>query len=399
VSRAVRSGGGPWRFALVVALALRFVVALVGLSAEHWGTTQDPVDVDPIGDWRGWEAPVTGERGVGAVGAGTERWDALWYLAIARDGYPSTDGPAPRPYAFFPLFPLVVGILGRLLADSYLLAANLVALAATVAALAGTYRLVAEETGDDPLARRSVLTLATFPAAFVLVAPYTESTFLALSVWALVWARRGRWARSVPFAAGAALTRNVGVLLVVALLLEVVRQRREGRALPAAPVAAALVAAPAGLAAYGVLAWWRTGDPSAPVAAQDAWHRVGMWPTDTLRWAVEFAARAETWAPLPYHLIDLAIFLVILAGVVWMLVRLPPTYGILAAAHVVSWLVLPFPGRPLMSTYRFALAVPVVSWPFGAWTRGRTAAWVWYLVSGASLIAMTFAFANWHLVF
>src|SRR5919206_811606 len=33
------------------------------------------------------------------------RWDSVWYLAIANDGYPADD---PRRAAFFPLYPLLV---------------------------------------------------------------------------------------------------------------------------------------------------------------------------------------------------------------------------------------------------------------------------------------------------
>src|SRR4051794_26098323 len=40
-----------------------------------------------------------------ALVAPLARWDSVWYLAIANDGYPADD---PRRAAFFPLYPLLV---------------------------------------------------------------------------------------------------------------------------------------------------------------------------------------------------------------------------------------------------------------------------------------------------
>ena len=83
------------------------------------------------------------------------RWDSDWFLQIAEDGY---SWPSSTP-AFFPLYPLLVAGLGRLLVGHMVLAGVLVSLAAGLAAFVLLYRLTAAHLGLDA-ARRTVLFLA-----------------------------------------------------------------------------------------------------------------------------------------------------------------------------------------------------------------------------------------------
>ena len=47
------------------------------------------------------------------------RWDSVWFLRIAEDGYGTAEEAAA---AFYPLYPLLVGFLGRILLGHYVLA-------------------------------------------------------------------------------------------------------------------------------------------------------------------------------------------------------------------------------------------------------------------------------------
>ena len=78
-------------------------------------------------------------------------------------------------------------------------------------------------------ARTTILLIAIFPTAFFFLAPYSESPFLLLSVSAFWFARRDRWALAGLMGALAALTRSIGVLLVLGLAVEAIqRSRQEG---------------------------------------------------------------------------------------------------------------------------------------------------------------------------
>ncbi|HEX2027256.1 MAG TPA: hypothetical protein VHF25_04580, partial [Nitriliruptorales bacterium] len=369
-----------WRRALVAIVVLRLALAVAAFTFGGLLQGLPDVDVDPVfgSGFSGWRGHSPEDEGMGLLGAGLERFDALWYLAIAEDGYPAaTADEVPSAAAFFPGFPLVVGVLGRLLVGHYYLAASLVGLASAVAALAGVHRLVEEETADPDLARRALMTVAVFPSAFFLVAPYSEGLFLATSAWALVWARRGGWARAGWLAGAAALTRNVGVLLVLPLLLEAWRQRREGRHTGPAVWFAAVAGAPLGLMLFAGFGWLRFGTPLGTVEAQTGWEREWSLPTASLGDAWRFAIDTPGLYPSGYHTMDLIIFAAVGGAVVWLLRRAPLPYSAYAAAHVLAWLVYPFPGRPLMSVYRFALGVAPLAWAFGAWTRRRGVATVW----------------------
>lgn len=414
----------PWRRAVVAALVLRVGAAVVAFAAGGLLPGLSPVDVDAVrgAGFSGWSARSAAEQGVGLLGAGLERFDALWYLAIARDGYPSGTATVPHAAAFFPGMPLAVGLLGRLAGGAYLAAANVIALAATVVALAGLHRLAEASGCDGDTARRATLLLAVFPTSFFLVAPYSEALFLAASVWALIAARRRRWWLAVAAGVVAGLTRNVGVLLVVPLAVEVWAARRgdtdaeraeAGRAEatgpgtgartgPAGPAAAALLAvasAPLGAALYLAYGWVTWGSPAAPLRSQAGWQREFTWPWDTLADAVRFGTASPGQFATGYHTLDLLVVLPVLVAALWLVRRGPRSLAAYTVLHVVVWLLYPFPSRPLMSVPRFALAAVPVFLAFAAWTRGRGAETAWLAVSSALLGLHLALFVGWYYVF
>lgn len=164
-------------------------------------------------------------------------WDASFYRDIARHGYAAV--AARDGLRFFPLYPLLARALGgRDLV--LLLVANVAALVFLV-----LVRPVARAWVDDRTAERATWFLALAPGALATVMGYAESLYLVLAAvvfLALLRIDRSSW-WVVAGAAGAlaALTRPVGVLLALALLVEAVR-RRSWRALVAAcgPVAGLL---------------------------------------------------------------------------------------------------------------------------------------------------------------
>src|SRR3954469_1156021 len=88
------------------------------------------------------------------------RWDSVWYLGIAHDGYSGAST------AFFPLYPLLVrafAVSGS--PGALLVSASFVSLASLSGALWVMHRLVALELGSEAVARSAVLLLAVFPAA------------------------------------------------------------------------------------------------------------------------------------------------------------------------------------------------------------------------------------------
>jgi len=152
-------------------------------------------------------------------------WDAGWYETIAREGY----GPLGRQsLRFFPAVPLLTHVLAWVpgLGDGPALV--LIANAAALAATAMFYVLVRRETGAGAPARRAVWILSLLPASFVLVMGYAESVLLVLALGCFLAVRppptaRPHFALAGLLAFAAALTRPIGVLLVLAVGAELVR--------------------------------------------------------------------------------------------------------------------------------------------------------------------------------
>jgi Mannosyltransferase (PIG-V) len=371
----------------------RLVVWAAGLAAVLvWGLREDNARAfDPTGLTRPF-----GALGDDLVAPGA-RWDAVWFLRIAADGY----GGDPDRAAFFPLYPLLVRG-GGTLAGSPLVAAIAISLACFLVALVLLHRLVALDFGRDA-ARLCVLLVAVFPGAVWFSSAYSESLFLALSVGAVYAARTGRWEWAGAAGALAAATRSAGVVLVVPLAVLWWRGARRPRdAAWIALVPAGLAAFCAGLAATGQ-------DALAPFDAQEAWLRTFAGPLGAVPDAVsagwQGARDLVAGTPPPPAAFDLrwlnvgllatlAAVLVALAGA---LRRLPLAYGLYAAAALTLPLSFPVEGHPLMSLPRFA----AVLWPLHLWLalwllpRGAVARRAAVAVSVLGLAAVSGEVASW----
>lgn len=166
----------------------------------------------------GKTAPFTVDRLLSAWG----HWDAIILLNIAQGGY-----SLPRYSAFFPLYPaLIRGGLFLFGPQSALIVALVISNLSTLVGCLGLALLArVEGTAKGGGDLRAVLVVLAFPLAFFLAAPYTEGIFFALTTWALLSARRGRWwwAAALVFLAG--LSRTTGVILILPLAWEYARQQ------------------------------------------------------------------------------------------------------------------------------------------------------------------------------
>jgi hypothetical protein len=145
-------------------------------------------------------------------------WDAKQYLRIVTEGYfDATDGWIR--IVFFPLYPAVVRLLNLVISNEHI-----AALAVSWLCLGGAciylYKLVLPDA-DAAAARRSVKFLLLFPVTVFLGAPFSESMFLLLSLACIYYARTGRFVAACALGGLAALTRSVGVLLAIPVLLEI----------------------------------------------------------------------------------------------------------------------------------------------------------------------------------
>jgi hypothetical protein len=203
------------------------------------------------------------------------RWDAHHFLTIAEFGYTAPESDA-HAAAFFPAFPLAVRPL-LWLGLSPVVAGLLISAAASVVAGAYLFRLAEEELGPGA-GRRALLYLTIFPTAVFLIAPYSESLFLAGAVAAFYYARRGRWHLVALPAAVAMGARAAGIFLLIGLAVEFLRQR-DFRLERVANAAFALTVGVLPLLAYGAFLARAMGDPLMFLVHQkEGWGRTFVGP-------------------------------------------------------------------------------------------------------------------------
>lgn len=374
-------------YALGVFVVVRIVLFLLGLLAVSVIPSGDPAGVP------GRDAEAIGDA-VGFLQV-WEKWDALWYLRIATDGYEAGDGSA----AFFPLYPLLVRLFTFIVRDP-LVAATAVSNLAVYASLVLLYLLTAREFGEA-LAARSVVYLSVFPTAFFLYAPYSESLFLAFALAAFLSARQRAWPLAGAMGALAALTRSLGVVLVLALAAEALHQAREDgrmrllwRSLPWSMIPVA------GLFTYMAYWWANARDALIPFTAQDQWSREVTFPLVTIYEATQLAFRWIWEATGGYHLLDWLIVMPALAAAVWVAVRARPVYAVYVWASLLIALTLVWGSRPFMSLPRFVLVLFPIYWAVAVWASRRRGVHEAYIGVAALLFGVTaLLFLNWYYMF
>jgi hypothetical protein len=188
------------------------------------------------------------------------RWDANYYVSLARTGYPPSRGDAPVYHvAFFPLYPLAIRALGWIVADTFWAAfmiSNVCALLAAIVVL----RLGAVGARPRDGLRAALLLLAS-PGAHFFSYPYPEAMFVLLISLGLLAISTDRPLLAVVPGALASAVRSAGVVVAVSLLVLAWKRRDD---LPAAALRAiAAVAALGGLAGFAVFCSAHFHDPLA----------------------------------------------------------------------------------------------------------------------------------------
>ena len=230
--------------------------AIIVLGFQAWATARiDPKYPDRAQDWTTRFTEEGYQQGrvflLDPFMNNQVAWDSEYYLAIAIGGYDDPRSPHLTPagvstlvrdhtvtqsgssfsqsislsYAFFPFYPLMIRVVSiplQLLGLNPIATASLAGvIVSALGALLGMlslYDLTRDLLGEDG-ALRAVFYLIIFPTAFFMLQVYTEGLFVGLAFACLAMTKRKYWLAAALFGAAATLTRAVGVLLIIPMLI------------------------------------------------------------------------------------------------------------------------------------------------------------------------------------
>lgn len=276
-----------------------------------------------------------------------QRWDTLHYQAIAERGYLAFGSALFVP----PLYPFLIRITSMGTAGDTLFAGIIISNLAYLLGLIAFYRYAFEENPDINSSKRSLIYLASFPAAFFFLAAYTESLFLLFASLALLSALRRNWLFAGISGGLAALTRLPGALIIIPLgYAAYIEWRENGNFKPwIAPILTGL-----GAIFFPLYSWLELGQmPWSPFLVQSARFNGGFtFPGLNIIHAAQriFLGQAFVADVLDLFLI---LFFIVCAIPVWTtLSRISSIYYL---SFLILYLIREAGVQPLLGTARYVL--------------------------------------------
>lgn len=329
------------------------------------------------------------------------RYDAGWYLSVARLGYMwrprDRDLERQQNIVFFPALPMGMRALGYVFGRSgvaYLYAGVLISHVAFLVALVLLFELARDDLGDAGAAGAAVVLLASYPFSIFYGAVYTESLYLLGVVGAVRASKRGRWAQAIAWGLLVGLTRPNGLLLsltLATLLVETIWRQpaswRGWRALPLTALAVPL-APIVGAGLYSLYVWQLTGNPVQWSSQQIAWGRTfsGFSPiTGAAQFTAEYGIESYV-ETVPYDVMNALPAFAALALAIPIGRRLGWAYAVFIVANLAPPLLL---GGSLSAGRFTATLFPVFIW-LGATTGSATPTVVVFFAMLQSLCAVLF---------
>ena len=292
-----------------------------------------------------------------------QRWDAVQYQAIAEHGY------AAFPDALFvpPLYPGLMRLLRPLTGGNALLAGLIIANVFGALAAIAFQQIVLTIFRTPALAQRALLYFLSFPTAFFLFAPYTESLFLAGALWYFYFARKQRFVMAAWWGGFAAMSRLTGAWLVIpALYLAWNAWREKDPNLRVWLPPAGIIA---GASVFPLYVWARHHlPPWTPLTVQSARFHGGFTLPGVSLWQT-FRQIFSGIYPLP-NTIDLIFTLLFIIGAIMVArSRLPKALVIYTAAYMLLYLARVADVYPLLSMPRYVLILFPVFIVLAQWSQ------------------------------
>lgn len=287
-----------------------------------------------------------------------QKFDANWYLAIARRGY----GTIPGDTHFPPLYPVLISLLVPLVGDP-LLGAILISNLALVAALVVFFQYTSE-LFDETVAKYASVCLVAFPTAFFLFGAYAEAPFLLAAILALYAIHREQWHWAGVAIFLGILLRLQGIALLLPFVFALFKARGSANYLRAG---IGLVAGLAAVPIYLLMRYAVGGSGVLPTAEPELFARL-VPPWDNFIYAFQVLGSGQ------FHFADVLNLIITLAFLIFWVIgwkRLPATWNLYVAATFAALTIRLVETQPLNSMSRYALTLFPIFVLFGMWAKNR----------------------------
>lgn len=226
--------------------------------------------------------PLVENGGIGAANASQEfdffkswaQWDGGYYYNIAQYGF-----TGDKDFAFFPLYPILIHYLAKLLIGNYLLSGLLISNLSSFLVFLLFYRLVKIQYSKKT-AFYTLITLITFPTSFYLVAYYSESLFLLFLIMLFLFLKNKNYYLSSLAISLLSITRITGVFALISAIYSYLAKKDFKFQLVDRNLFF-IILAPITLVIYSLFLFKNYHDPLKFLTIESLWKRSVMDPIST----------------------------------------------------------------------------------------------------------------------
>jgi len=363
------ANGHPWRAYLGIAMFFTMFTAIM-LSAI-WSKYNDNSLVNALMEFYGGSQSDPYYFG-GNI-------DIPHYFNIARFGYVNEGTALDYNIVFFPMYPLLLYI-GFIIYPNFVIVGMTISTIASVGSCAILYKLERERCGHEE-GIRTVKYLVLFPMAYYLFTPMSESLFLLLSLSVFYCLTHRQYILLFIFALCAGLTRSIGIVITVPILIEAGRilffERDKITAVKTAICACAPLLS---LSIYMLINYIVFGNPLIFLEIQQThWSQSISFFWNTAHYLTEYSYNyiqsGDIGSLMGYSGSGVVSLAMALALIIVGSKRLPPTY----TAYATAYFVMGFGATWLLSGPRYTLCLFPIAMSMSWLTRNK---WVDRILTG-----------------
>jgi Gpi18-like mannosyltransferase len=216
-----------------------------------------------------------------------QKWDAYWFLNVAREGYhwvgithqdPRIITGQETNLSVFPLLPLLMKIFSFGVFDPAIIGVIICNLSFFLG-LVFLFKYL-KNYGDEAFAQRGILYFSLYPLAFIYSSIYSDSLFILFSVLTFYFLDKRYFVRAGICAMLLTASRLTGIVILPAILAWIwVDWKKQKKIFTGAWIALGL--APLGCLFFFLWIWHLTGKYDAYFVAQQGWNKIFAVPWKT----------------------------------------------------------------------------------------------------------------------